>query len=100
MSVILSSEVVMRGTLTRPRGSAEDPYFEDLEGLGPTSERRVARATSSPRTSRRLTPIEYSCFSFVVGTGQSQTPVIVPRAFLRYSIERPETMKRASSGSE
>ena len=46
------------------------------------------------------TGTSYSRRSLVAGTGHSLVAVIFPRAFFRYSIERPATMKRASSGSE
>ena len=38
--------------------------------------------------------------SLVAGTGHSDSAMIVPRAFFTYSMERPATMKRASSGRE
>jgi hypothetical protein len=52
-------------------------------GFGPTSVRSLARTTSSPLGSRKLTRTRYSWRELEVGTGQSQTARIVPRAFFR-----------------
>ena len=72
----LVGEIVQQGQPVVGHGG------QDLVGLGPTSERSVARATTSPLESVMTTGTSYSWRSLVVGTGHSLVPVIVPRAFL------------------
>ena len=61
--------------------------------------RREARATSSPASFRIDTGTAISRRSFVASSSISVIASMVPRAFFRYSMERPATMKRASPGS-